>query len=58
MQRMRWWAGFAMLAGCLLQAVAIAEDKVEVKVAKYTDLTTRIKELKGKVIVTDFWADW
>ena len=58
MQRMRWWAGFAVLASSFLQAVAVAEDKVEVKVAKYTDLTNKIKDLKGKVIVTDFWADW
>jgi len=37
---------------------AVAQDKVDVKVVKYDDLTATIKKLKGKVIVIDFWADW
>ena len=58
MQPIRWWAGFAALAVFFVQASAFAEDKVDVRVAKYADLTDQIKQLKGKVIVADFWADW
>lgn len=32
-------------------------DKVQVKVVAYADLGKTIKELKGKIIVVDFWAD-
>lgn len=38
-------------------ASAAQEDKVEVKVVKYEGLSKTIKDLKGKVIVVDFWAD-
>jgi hypothetical protein len=58
MQPIRWWTGFSALAVFFLLATAFAEDKVDVKVAKYADLTDMIKQRKGKVIVTDFWADW
>jgi len=58
MQPIRWWPGLTALAVLFFQCLAFAEDKVDVKVVKYADLTDRIKQLKGKVIVTDFWADW
>jgi hypothetical protein len=58
MQPIRWCSGLAVLAVLFVQTLAFAEDKVDVKVAKYADLTDTIKQLKGKVIVTDFWADW
>ena len=35
-----------------------AADKVEVKVVKYAALGDTIKQLKGKVVVVDFWADY
>jgi thiol:disulfide interchange protein len=55
----RWRAGFVALSTFLVLAVpALAQDKVEVKVAKYDELAATIKKLKGKVIVIDFWADW
>jgi len=58
MQPTRWRAGFVVLATLFVHASALAEDKVEVKVAKYADLTATVNKLKGKVIVIDFWADW
>jgi hypothetical protein len=59
MQPIPWRAGFVVLSTFVaLAAPGFAEDKVEVKVAKYADLTDTIKKLKGKVIVIDFWADW
>ena len=55
----RWCAGLVALATlCVLGVPAFGQDKVEVKVAKYDDLTATIKKHKGKVIVIDFWADW
>jgi hypothetical protein len=35
---------------------APAEQKVEVKVVKYPELTKTIKQLKGKVVVVDLWS--
>ena len=59
MQPYRWRAGLVALAMLFIPpASAIAEDKVEVKVVKYPELTATIKNLKGKVVVVDFWADW
>jgi hypothetical protein len=58
MQPFRRRAGLVVLATIFVHAHALAEDKVEVKVAKYAELTSTINKLKGKVIVVDFWADW
>ncbi len=33
-----------------------AEAKVEVKVVKYDGLKDAVKELKGKLVVVDFWS--
>jgi len=49
--------GLAMLATGLLGAAA-AEDKVDVRVVSYAELGETIRQLKGKVVVVDFWADY
>jgi thiol-disulfide isomerase/thioredoxin len=55
--RLTRWAAVAAVA--LFAAVpALAEDKVELKVLKYDELTKIIKDAKGKVIVVDFWQDF
>ena len=39
--------------------VAIAANqKVDVKIVKYPELGDMVRQLKGKVIVVDFWANW
>ena len=53
-----WRAGFVALAALILAGPAVAQEKVEVKVVKYDELTATIKKHKGKVVVVDFWADW
>jgi thiol:disulfide interchange protein len=58
MQSIRWHAGLLALATFSVLTAPAAEDKVEVKIAKYADLTATVQKLKGKVIVVDFWADW
>ena len=56
-----------MLVSSVLALIAVAglaaepasvQSKVEVNVVKYTELAKTIKQLKGKVIVMDLWADW
>jgi hypothetical protein len=54
--RVTHWAGFAALLA-LAAAPAFAEDKVELKAAKYSDLIKLVKDAKGKVVVVDFWQD-
>jgi thiol-disulfide isomerase/thioredoxin len=59
MQAYRLCAGLFALALFLLpNAPVLAQDKVEVKVVKYPELAATISNLKGKVVVVDFWADW
>jgi thiol:disulfide interchange protein len=58
MQSIRWHAGLLVLATIFVPSAPAAEDKVEVKIAKYADLMATVQKLKGKVIVVDFWADW
>jgi thiol-disulfide isomerase/thioredoxin len=58
LMRMTRWAGVAALLALLAAAPAFAEDKVEVKVMKYDELSKLIEANKGKVIVVDFWQDF
>jgi hypothetical protein len=36
----------------------LAADKVELRLAKYTELGDAVRQQKGKVVVVDFWADF
>jgi hypothetical protein len=51
----RWAAPLAVLL--LAGAAGRAGEGVSVKVVKYDGLGETIKQLKGKVVVADFWAD-
>jgi thiol-disulfide isomerase/thioredoxin len=46
----------------LFAAVALAADPappaVTLKVVRYDDLTAAVRQLRGKVVVVDFWADF
>jgi hypothetical protein len=33
------------------------DAKVELRVAKYEDLGQAVRDLKGKIVVVDFWQD-
>ena len=35
-----------------------ATDEVGVKVVKYADLAQIVRQLRGNVVVIDFWAHW
>ncbi len=51
--------GLNLLAAlCLGSGFANAEDKVTVRVVKYSGLADTIKKFKGQVIVVDVWAYW
>lgn len=56
LRRGRWPA---ILGLVLLAAGTLTADppKVEVQVVKYDELTKKISDQKGKVVVVDFWAD-
>jgi hypothetical protein len=50
--------GLLVLAALFVCNLTVqAEDKVEVKIVDYNGLTKTIRDLKGKVVVVDFWAD-
>jgi len=57
------WGRWVCLAALLLLGATAAwtdeakDDKVELKVAKYADFEKLIGQLKGKVVVADFWQD-
>ena len=56
----RWLAlpALLLLGAASVPAADKAEaDKVQVKVVAYKQLGETIKELKGKIVVVDFWAD-
>jgi thiol-disulfide isomerase/thioredoxin len=54
------------VALCVIAALAVNrpgasprnEPTVEVRDIRYVDLSRRVKELRGQVIVVDFWADY
>jgi hypothetical protein len=49
----------AVVAGTLLvPGPAAAQEKVDVKVVKYSGLADAVKKLKGKVVLVDFWATY
>jgi thiol-disulfide isomerase/thioredoxin len=52
------FAGIAMLAVSRPRAAPQDNRPVEVHDIPYAGLTQRIKELRGQVIVVDFWADY
>jgi hypothetical protein len=55
------WVCRGLVLGAMFPFVGLplwAQDKVELKVVKYAGLADTIKQLKGKVIVVDFWADY
>jgi hypothetical protein len=37
---------------------APGQEKVNVRVVKYDGLAETVRQLKGKVVVVDFWAHW
>jgi hypothetical protein len=46
------------LVGLLCTSSAVsADDKVDLKLTKYDELTKFIASQKGKIVVVDFWAD-
>jgi len=48
----------ALISLFVPNAYLIAQEKVDVKVVKYEQLADTIRQLKGKVVVVDFWANW
>jgi hypothetical protein len=51
------WLGL-LAVWYLASAAGRADDaKVVVKEVKFTGYTDTIKQLKGKIVVVDFWAD-
>jgi len=55
---LRWqFLALAALGFTLIGADKADEPKVELRVAKYDDLGKTVRDLKGKVVVVDFWAD-
>ena len=47
------------LVACFLLVAAdkVDEPKVELRVVKYEEMGRTIKDLKGKIVVVDFWQD-
>jgi thiol-disulfide isomerase/thioredoxin len=49
------------LLGFVLFSIVAADqhaESVTLKVAKYDDLTSTVRQLRGNVVVVDFWADY
>ena len=47
------WSVLFLLAG----TPTLGQEKVDVKVVSYEELGDIVRQLKGKVVVVDFWAD-
>jgi hypothetical protein len=47
----------AVLGASLAGAEKTDEAKVELRVAKYDDMGQAVLDLKGKIVVVDFWQD-
>jgi hypothetical protein len=47
------------LVACILLVAADKTDEpnVELRVVKYDEMGKTIKDLKGKIVVVDFWQD-
>lgn len=54
MQRRYLWP----LAAVLALAAAPAAEPVKVEVVRYNQLGDILRQLRGKVVVVDLWADW
>jgi hypothetical protein len=47
----------AALGVALVGADKTDDAKVELRVAKYDEMGQAIRDLKGKIVVVDFWQD-
>jgi hypothetical protein len=57
--RMKWVIFCAAFLALIVQQTALeAKEKVDVKVVKYAELADTISQLRGQVVVVDFWAHW
>jgi hypothetical protein len=53
----RLFLTFGLVGLLCISTAASADDKVEVKLIKYDELSKFIASQKGKIVVVDFWAD-
>ena len=62
MQTIRLILVLAALGAIAIVAVtrpgAAPPDAIDLQIVRYPDLGSRIKELRGRVVVVDFWADY
>jgi hypothetical protein len=58
MRRITSRAGLVVVFLFLLRPLALAEEKIRVKVVKYDELANAVRQSKGKVVVVNFWAWW
>jgi hypothetical protein len=56
---MRRTGGLVVWAAlCLVSGSARAQEPVDLKVVKYDGLADAVRQLRGRVVVIDFWANW
>jgi len=54
----RWsMLALAALGFTLIGADKADEPKIELRVAKYDEMGKVVRDLKGKIVVVDFWQD-